>query len=491
MLPDEAPAPVDCAEVRACGGCGAAAASLRSCSRCEAAYYCNISCQRAAWPAHRRLCVRPPPSTLPPPPPPSSASRGAASLSALCSLVSAAGADAARVAALPSAALRELLRGPDAADAAAFARAAWPGCAPADLPAAAPRSLRAALASPALAAARAAAAERAAARGAAVLAAVKARAAAGGGGGAMDAATERGLWPQVFAEAFVRELPAMMAPRPRGALAAAAAPAVASPYHVLAACAYAGGAGRALGDVLSPRPARGWSVAPGPFLDAADAPTWAALVADDCARMAEDAPRWAPDAAAAGAGDAAFTWLNDDECEEAYPALGELLQRLCALPYELNRRVPGALLLAPRPGAALLRRYAAAPAAASTASQPHLLCGATFASNAPAAAGGAPPLGLVAVYAVGAAPAPAAAPGAGPRLLLQALRGGGAPPDDIDVSLGNQLLLHRAGDVLLRPALLRPADAPPDPAAAFFTVTRFLPCAPESSLPAPAPPAAA
>jgi hypothetical protein len=160
---------------------------------------------------------------------------------------------------------------------------------------------------------------------------------------------------------------------------AAAAPAAASPH---ASAALSGG----------------FAVQRGPFIDE-DADAWRSLVLEDCVRMREEAPRWsAPTAASAtttttitparsstpastaasavveaecapGSAPLALTltassacsyaWLNDAECEEEFPALSELLQRLHALPYELNRKVPGLLLHKPRPGTALLRHWSA------------------------------------------------------------------------------------------------------------------------------------
>ena len=496
-----------------------ASASSR-CSRCRRVAYCGAKCQRAHWSAHRHSCSAGPIAAVVEPldtvsigatvsPPPRSASRGAASLASLQQLVALAGTDSARLAALPSAALRALLPASDAEAAEVFSRTAWPGR-PGGPPAGAPRTLREALSLPALAAARAAAAERAAERSASVLAAVRARAVADGGP-TLDSATETRLWPQAFAEAFVRELPAMLDrnfgssdSKGSGGLVDAtcadkspgSSRAVASPYHVLAACTYSGSASRDLAPLLSPPPACGWSLHSGPFFISAD--TWRDLVADDCARMAEETARWAVDGGGIGSGardiagaTASYTWLNDDECENDFPALSELLQRLTALPYELNRRVPGLLLLEPRPGAALLRRYTAPAAAAFVASgssavagdgQAHnfsLPSGPTFALNAPAAPLGAgPPLGLVAVYVVGAAPVSSVPCSA--RLFLQAAKSAGDPHVDIGASSGNQLLLHRSNDVLLRPAITGDLVR-----QAFYTVSLFMPTAVGSSLLAP------
>ena len=37
-----------------CGGCGAAGAT-QQCSICKAAVYCDASCQRKAWKAHKKV----------------------------------------------------------------------------------------------------------------------------------------------------------------------------------------------------------------------------------------------------------------------------------------------------------------------------------------------------------------------------------------------------------------------------------------------------
>jgi hypothetical protein len=37
----------------------AVTANLQVCTRCERVYYCSVACQRASWPAHKPLCVRP------------------------------------------------------------------------------------------------------------------------------------------------------------------------------------------------------------------------------------------------------------------------------------------------------------------------------------------------------------------------------------------------------------------------------------------------
>lgn len=343
---------------------------------------------------------------------------------------------------------------------------------------------------PSLQDARSAAALRAVERGKAVLASVKAKGATAGQ--VMDADTERSLWPQVFGEAFARELHSIVAAPasvdasaksgaadgaasagtkaasasagpalgkgsapvggapPSSAASAPAPPSsaddVASPFHVLAASNYlreatlaslfakraaaaAAGAGAAAAGAAKSTaaadnacgPIPGVALQAGPFLDE-DADAWRRLALDDCARMAEEPQRWSPALTAesvaaativlAGQGDGAaspsalptnggpaaaaaststtaaaaaarlslrgvssssYAWLNDAEAEGEFPALSEVLQRLHALPYELNRKVPGRglLLHKPRPGTALLRRISVtltwklAPSAAS------------------------------------------------------------------------------------------------------------------------------
>ena len=43
---------------RACDGCGAVdAPELKRCGRCRSARFCSVACQRAAWPAHKTVCV--------------------------------------------------------------------------------------------------------------------------------------------------------------------------------------------------------------------------------------------------------------------------------------------------------------------------------------------------------------------------------------------------------------------------------------------------
>lgn len=42
----------------ACASCGTKDAILRFCARCRKERYCSDACQRAAWPAHKLVCVR-------------------------------------------------------------------------------------------------------------------------------------------------------------------------------------------------------------------------------------------------------------------------------------------------------------------------------------------------------------------------------------------------------------------------------------------------
>lgn len=50
---------------RTCGGCGAGdnptqGNTFKACSRCKTTYYCSVTCQRAAWKVHKRVCSPPP-----------------------------------------------------------------------------------------------------------------------------------------------------------------------------------------------------------------------------------------------------------------------------------------------------------------------------------------------------------------------------------------------------------------------------------------------
>ena len=40
-----------------CAACGSADANLRMCSSCRVARYCNVACQRRAWPQHKLACA--------------------------------------------------------------------------------------------------------------------------------------------------------------------------------------------------------------------------------------------------------------------------------------------------------------------------------------------------------------------------------------------------------------------------------------------------
>lgn len=448
---------------RSCSACGKLGATAR-CARCKAAYFCGGDCQRTAYASRKHYgCAAPTPLAAEAPaakseakvadPNVTLASESLTYLTQLVKRVANSGSAAngghshSPIDHLPPGSLRELLRP------GAFLQHAFPGVNPADLGPELPRSLAQLLEMPSLQEARSAGALRAVERGKAVLASVKAKGAAAGQ--VMDADTERSLWPQVFGEAFARELQSIVAapassssaakpgagagpglkasPATAASAAAAGTPSVpvsaaassppaahassaddvASPFHVLAASNYlreatlaslfakrtaaAGAAASAAKDAASLHEAAGSTIPgvalqAGPFLDADDADAWRRLALDDCARMGEEPQRWsapltaesvaaativvaghsgddampaavATSTAAArlslrGASASSYSWLNDGEAEGEFPALSEVLQRLHALPYELNRKVPGTglLLHKPRPGTALLRR---------------------------------------------------------------------------------------------------------------------------------------
>ena len=58
-----APGPVNVerALARVCGSCGRqlAVGSPQRCGQCKRAYYCDLDCQRKAWPAHKKECRGP------------------------------------------------------------------------------------------------------------------------------------------------------------------------------------------------------------------------------------------------------------------------------------------------------------------------------------------------------------------------------------------------------------------------------------------------
>lgn len=39
-----------------CGECGKSAEKLKRCARCKSEWYCAVSCQKKAWPAHKNVC---------------------------------------------------------------------------------------------------------------------------------------------------------------------------------------------------------------------------------------------------------------------------------------------------------------------------------------------------------------------------------------------------------------------------------------------------
>jgi hypothetical protein len=292
----------------------------------------------------------------------------------------------------------------------AFARAAYPGVAVEELPPHLPRSLGALLSSADYAAPVAQTADRAVAKAEAVLAGAKSRGAAAGE--RMDSATEAALWPQIYSEAFARELLVTLSQLSRDTHAALASDdaLLASPYHVLArgdqvtVATLAALVGPLPGAASAAAAAAGWAQQQGPF-DGEDASTWADLALADALRFAEEQParfsspitargvlveEWqphallgaggaagsAPSAAAASAAAArtdqpaagtpclqldcalSWAWVEPGPALEAeYPALHEVLSRLHALPFELNRKQGPLRLTQPQPGMTLVRRY--------------------------------------------------------------------------------------------------------------------------------------
>lgn len=183
-----------------------------------------------------------------------------------------------------------------------------------------------------------------------VLDAVKARAAREGD--VMDAATEASLYPSVFQEAFGRALVSMVANAARQAhvVHARSAGSIASPFAPPASWAQ-----------LHPSTLSGLMTAGVSVQDGFCGPQWAGLYASDLARMVSTG-RFTPvttQASAtvmrewgipttscvwtAGVGDVvdvggwSIAWVEPGEVGEEFPAVADLIQRMHALPFELNR----------------------------------------------------------------------------------------------------------------------------------------------------------
>lgn len=435
-----------------CVACGKEA-ELR-CSVCKQVYFCNQTCQRAAWPAHRAVCTKPPSTdgSSPSKPgesavaaKPAAAPPASVQVQAKSSAASSSSASPAPQPAKPTetdlvrASLSKLRhtaaqhaassqhtghqhqhphhpqQQPQQQDRhvgasfaalchpATFARELYPGLDVGDLPAGVPRSMVELLSSDAHASLAQAAGARAVVTGQAVLDSVRSKAAARGE--RMPPEVAATLWPEVFAEAFARELPAALRHQ-SAASATAAAEAeglLASPFHALAAAEQVTPATLAAvcGPLSTFTPSdsgglvHGAAVQHGPFGDGAAAATaaeaaaateeaaeWSQLVLDDAARyfVERDSTCSAPHVSVSVSGGVCvtsrFTWLESgggsrgssagadgagaEEYEGLageYPALAEALQRLCALPHELNRKLPGLKLTRAVAGSFLLRQY--------------------------------------------------------------------------------------------------------------------------------------
>jgi len=199
-------------------------------------------------------------------------------------------------------------------------RAPAPAPAPAPVPAPAPTPTpaqrRARLLRPAALAVARAALEQAES----VLAGVRRRGAAAGE--ELDAATEAALWPRVFAEAFARQsVPALRTLAAASRAAAARDDALlASPLDARAQARAGAGAGGGLPLVddgaslaaLCGAGGAGWAAQRGPFAGEEGPAEWAALVREDCARLAA-AARDARDARDAGSAGGAAPGLSAEE----------------------------------------------------------------------------------------------------------------------------------------------------------------------------------
>lgn len=227
-------------------------------------------------------------------------------------------------------------------DAQAFQTLVYPGL-PVEQLAHAPHSLQALLADPWYEHELLALMPRVEAKAERVLANVQQRGAALGD--VMDAATERQLRPQVLQEAFGREVLAMVhrvnyqkhAALAQDARTLADPTADAASWDQLPA---------AVIDALllqsqQERPDRVAGVA---VLDAFLGDEWAELVLADAQRMDRNNQLLATSAQSVGhspsLSSGRMRFLDEAECQREYPALAELLEKLHALPFELNKKRP-------------------------------------------------------------------------------------------------------------------------------------------------------
>ncbi|TYZ56977.1 hypothetical protein PybrP1_004576 [[Pythium] brassicae (nom. inval.)] len=236
----------------------------------------------------------------------------------------------------------------------AFQQLVYPGIPPAQL-AHAPRSLQALLADPWYERELLALMPKVEAKAERVLANVKQRGAAQGD--AMDVATERQLRPQVLQEAFGREVLAMVhrVNYQKHAALAQDARTLADPSADAASWDQLPSAFLdAL--LLRERECAGAAVAGVAVLDAFMGDEWAELLLADARRMernqllldtsarsAIDAQTLQRGAAPRASGRTRF--LDESECQREHPALAELLEKLHALPFELNKKRPESVQL--------------------------------------------------------------------------------------------------------------------------------------------------
>jgi hypothetical protein len=373
-----------------CLACNAAAAL--KCSACNSVYFCDTICQRKAWPTHKLECrnngstATAAPSTADKPAVQTASaaprSKAERSLDELTAFVRSAAH--AHVHLPPSMTISSMLVSE------AFCRHAYPGINIKDLPEGSPLSLMELLESIKLRAACIRTAERACDKAEEILRNVKAKGQAAGE--LMDEKTEKGLWPQVFSEAFVRQVPLIFAELSAECQARTTEDAslLASPFHVLATSNYL--TGPSLEGLTSD--STRFCVQQGPFA-AADARDWCDLLTEDLAALLAQEDRWSEPipvlqhlkrTTPSGANvslklscSSSFLWADPGEMETEYPAIAELMQRLHALPFELNRKLPAARLVRPQPGMVVIQRFscsimAAPPCAdASEGCQTHIL----------------------------------------------------------------------------------------------------------------------
>lgn len=251
-----------------------------------------------------------------------------------------------------------------------FVKKAYPGVDPAELPPSAPRTLQQLLDSPAYAAAVHAGAQRATERGRGILAAVKEKGAKEGDTLGKD--EEQTLFTQVLLEAFGREVPSIVSSVALEQLAEEKDE-LASPFHVLA-----------FADNLSTCFMEGLVSSKGKvglqkeLFRGEDGPQWIQAAKEEALAMALEEPkRWSTplvfssedrergpggvkEAAGVGAGHAAaassslpsgwsaearvrYSYLQPSEkLDSSCPALQDLIMKLHALPYEINRKLGSA-----------------------------------------------------------------------------------------------------------------------------------------------------